>query len=93
MKRFLALLILCVALALVRVVLMVLAITLLLVLVHSFATRPRETLAFMGTLTLSWLAVAQPFACIAGAVVVAVVVLLARRRRKLSGPIQLEERH
>lgn len=72
MKRILAFLILCMALALVRVLLMVLAVVLLLALIHAFITRPRETMVFLGTLTLSSLAVAQPLAFIGGVVVVAV---------------------
>lgn len=81
MKRVLAFLILCLALALVRILLMVLAVVLLLTLVHAFVTRPRETLVFLGTLILSSLAVAQPLAFIGGVVVVVAAIVLARRRR------------
>lgn len=70
-KKLLAFLILCMALALARTLLMVLAVVLLLALVHAFATRPRETLVFVVTLILSSLAVAQPLAFITGAVVLA----------------------
>lgn len=81
MKRVLAFLILCMALALARILLMVLSVVLLLALLHAFVTRPRETLVFLGTLILSSLAVAQPLAFIGGVVVVFAAVVLAKRRR------------
>lgn len=81
-KKLLAFLVLCIALALVRTLLLVLAVVLLLALVHAFATRPRETLVFLGTLILSSLAVAQPLAFIAAFTVIGVAILLAKRRRK-----------
>lgn len=83
MKRILAFLILCMALAVVRMLLMVLVVVLLLALLHAFVTRPKETLVFLGTLALSSLAVAQPLAFILGTVVLAIAALLARRRRRL----------
>ncbi|MNY73073.1 hypothetical protein D3C86_2117630 [compost metagenome] len=67
--------------ALARVLLMVLAVVLLLALVHAFVTRPQETLLFLGTLTLSSLAVAQPLAFITGVVVIAVAVLMVGRKQ------------
>jgi hypothetical protein len=82
MKRVLAFLILCLALALVRILLMVLAVVLLLVLVHAFVTRPRETLVFLGTLILSTLAVAQPLAFIVGAVILASTLAVTGRLRR-----------
>lgn len=82
-KKLLAFLILCMALALVRILLMVLAAILLLVLVHAFVTRPRETLVFLGTLILSSLAVAQPIAFIGGVVVVVVVAATVRHKRRI----------
>lgn len=81
-KKLLAFLILCMALALARTLLMVLVVVLLLALVHAFVTRPRETLVFLGTLILSSLAVAQPFAFIAAFTVIGVAIILAKRRRK-----------
>lgn len=81
-KKLLAFLILCMALALARALLMVLAVALLLALVHAFVTRPRETLVFLGTLILSSLAVAQPLAFITGAVVIAVALIVIRRKRR-----------
>lgn len=86
-KKLLAFLILCLALALVRILLMVLAVALLLALVHAFVTRPRETLVFLGTLILSSLAVAQPIAFIVGAVgVIGLVVIGGGIKRKRRNP-------
>lgn len=88
MKKVLAFLILCMALALARVMLMVLAVILLLVLVHAFMTRPKETLVFLGTLTLTSLALAQPLACIGGVVVVVMLARFGRwRSRRRSRPV------
>lgn len=81
-KKLLAFLILCMALALVRVLLMVLAVVLLLVLVHAFITRPRQTLVFLGTLILSSLAIAQPLAFIVGMVVLASTVAVTGRLKR-----------
>lgn len=81
-KKLLAFLTLCMALALARTLLMVLAVVLLLALVHASVTRPRETLVFLGTLILSSLAVAQPLAFIVGAVVIAVALIVIRRKRR-----------
>ena len=81
-KKLLAFLILCTALALVRVLLMVLAVVLMLVLVHAFITRPRETLVFLGTLMLSSLAIAQPLAFIVGIVVLASTVAVTGRLKR-----------
>lgn len=82
MKRVLAFLILCVALAVIRALLMVLAVVLLLALVHAFVTRPRETMVFLGTLTLSSLAVAQPIAFIGGVVILGLAYTLVRHKRR-----------
>lgn len=87
-KKLLAFLVLCIALALVRTLLLVLAVVLLLALVHAFATRPRETLVFLGTLMLSSLAVAQPLAFIVGAVgVIGLVVIGVGIKRKRRNPL------
>jgi hypothetical protein len=89
-KKLLAFLILCLALASVRALLMVLAVVLLLALVHAFVTRPRETLVFLGTLILSSLAVAQPLAFIMGAVgVIGLVVIGVGIKRKRRNPLRL----
>jgi len=81
-KKLLAFLILCMALALARALLMVLAVILLLALVHAFVTRPRETMVFLGTLILSSLAVAQPLAFIVGIVVLASTVAVTGRLKR-----------
>ncbi len=87
-KKLLAFLIFCMALALARTLLMVLAVVLLLALVHAFVTRPRETLVFLGTLMLSSLAVAQPLAFIVGAVgVIGLVVIGVGIKRKRRNPL------
>lgn len=96
MKKVFAFLILCMALALARILLMVLAVVLLVALVHSFVTRPRDTLALITTLALSSVAVAQPLAFIGGVVLVALTLAgfwrwRSRRRPRLfltnpSGP-------
>lgn len=81
MGKLLILLILCVALAVFRAVAVALAVLLAVTLVGSFIARPRETLAFLGTLALSALAVAQPLACIVAIGVVGVVIILTGRKR------------
>lgn len=93
MKRVLAFLVLCLAVALARILLMVLAVVLLLALVHAFVTRPRETLVFLGALVLSSLTVAQPLAFIGGVVMVAVVVVLVKRKRAASQARHLSQLH
>lgn len=88
-KKLLAFLILCMALALIRTLLMVLAVVLLLALVHAFVTRPRETWMFVVTLILSSLAIAQPLAFIGGVVVVVVVLAVFGRWRRGRHPPSL----
>lgn len=74
---------LCIVLAIVRAVLIALAIATVLALLFYFATRPRETLQFMGVLIITGLAAARPAAFIVmlGFIGMAVVVAGARRRR------------
>jgi hypothetical protein len=74
---------LCVVLAIVRAALVALAVATVLTLLFYFATRPRETLLFMGVLTVTGLATARPalFIVMLGAIGVAVVVAGVRRRR------------
>lgn len=72
MGRFLLLLILCVALAVLRAVVIAAVALAVLALIVSFITRPKQTLVFLGTLALSALTVAQPLACIVGVVVMVV---------------------
>lgn len=81
MKKLLVLLILCVALAVIKAVAVALAVALALMLIGSFIARPRETLTFLGTLSLSALAVAQPLACIVALGLVGVVIVLTGRKR------------
>jgi hypothetical protein len=90
MGRFLLLLILCVALAVLRAVVIVAVALAVLALIVSFITRPKQTVLFVGTLALSALAVAQPLACIVGLVVVASAILATRCRRRKEPPLQIE---
>lgn len=87
MGRFLLLLILCVALAVLRAVVIVAVALAVLALIVSFITRPKQTLVFFGTLALSALTVAEPLACIVALAVVALAVVMTRRRPK---PLQNE---
>lgn len=87
MGRFLLLLILCVALAVLKAVVIVAVASAVLALIVSFITRPKQTLVFLGTLALSALTVAQPLACIVALAVVALAVVMTRRRPK---PLQNE---
>lgn len=82
MNRFLLLVILCVGLAVLRAVAIVLIASVALGLVVSFATQPKQTLAFLGTLALSALTVAQPTAFIVtlGVVFLTAVVLHVLRK-------------
>lgn len=82
MGRFLLLLILCVALAVLRAVIIVAVALAVLALIVSFITRPKQTLVFLGTLALSALTVAQPLACIVVLAVVVLAVVMTRRRPK-----------
>lgn len=87
MSKLLGLLIFGVVLATLKAVLIVLVIMLLLALTFAFATRPRETLVFLGVLTIYGLASAQPIACIITLGIVGVVAVMARTRRKSRGKI------
>ncbi len=90
MGRFLLLIVLCVALAVLRAVIVAAVALAALALIVSFITRPKQTLVFLGTLALSALAVAQPLACIVGLVVVASAILATRCRRRKEPPLQIE---
>lgn len=75
---------LCIVLAIVRAALIALAIAMVLALLFYFATRPRETLQFVGVLIVTGLATADPalfFVVMLGVIGVAVVVAGARRRK------------
>ncbi|TFW12157.1 hypothetical protein EGY25_08900 [Brevundimonas intermedia] len=93
MDRFLLLVILCVGLAVLRAVAIVLIASVVLGLVVSFITRPKQTLVFLGTLTLSALTVAQPIACIVAMTTFGIAVVLARRRRNRSSERYLNAPH
>lgn len=87
MGRFLLLIVLCVALAVLKAVIIAAFALAVLALIVSFITRPRHTLVFFGTLALSALTAAQPLACIVALAVVALAVVMTRRRPK---PLQNE---
>ena len=69
---------LCIVLAIVRAALIALAIATVLALLFYFATRPRETLLFMGTLVVTGLATARPTAFIVALGVIGAAVVFAR---------------
>lgn len=86
----------CVILAVLRAVVMALVIAVPLALLICFVTRPRETLAFVGTMGLLSLATAQPVAFIIALGVIAIAVVVARLRRKSRRQLLLtdgRERH
>ncbi len=76
MNNLLAVLMLAIVLATLKVVVMALGVMLLLALLYSFITRPRDTLVLLGCLGLFGLASAQPLACIIILGVVSVLALL-----------------
>ncbi|WP_312404511.1 hypothetical protein [Brevundimonas sp.] len=80
MGRFLLLIILCVALAVLRAVIVAAVALAVLALIVSFITRPKQTFVFLGTLSLSALTVAHPLACILTLGLVGVVIAIARRK-------------
>jgi hypothetical protein len=82
---------LCLVLAIVRAALIALAIATVLALIYAFLTRPRETLVFLGVLTLSGLATAQPLAFIIALAVLGVAVVLADWKRTLSNQPRLTD--
>lgn len=92
MGRFLLLLVLCVALAVLRAIIIAAVALAVLALIVSFITRPRQTFVFLSTLALSALTVTQPLACIVGLVVVASAILATRCRRRNEPPLQIENR-
>lgn len=82
MGRFLLLLVLCVALAVLRAVVIAVVSLAVLALIASFITRPKQTFVFLGTLALSALTVAQPLACIVALASVGVAIAVSQRKRK-----------
>lgn len=92
MKWAFGFLMLCIVLAIIRAVLITIAIATVLALVFYFATRPRETLLFMGVLIVTGLAAARPALFIVTLSVLGLAVLVAGIQRKrraqllLTGP-------
>ena len=82
MGRFLLLIVLCVALAVLRAVIIAAVALAVLALIVSFITRPKQTLVFLGTLALSALTVAQPVTCIIALTIIVVVVAATRCSQK-----------
>jgi len=82
MGRFLLLIVLCVALAVLRAVIVAAVALAVLTLIVSFITRPKQTLVFLGTLALSALTVAQPLACIVALGLVGAAIVVSQRRRE-----------
>ncbi|OYX56009.1 MAG: hypothetical protein B7Y86_11210 [Brevundimonas subvibrioides] len=77
MKGLLTFLTVVIVLAIIRAILVALLVGLALMLLYSSITRPRETLVFLGTLTLFGLVSAQPIACIIAIATVALAVVVA----------------
>lgn len=80
---------LCVVLAIIRAVLIALAIATVLVLVFYVATRPRETLLFMGVLIVTGLASARPAVFIVTLGLIGLVVIGVWMKRKRRYPLLL----
>lgn len=90
MKRFLLLLILCVAFAVLKAAAIALAALVATMLLFGFITRPQQTVVFLCALALPTLAVAQPLACIVTLGVVGVVIVLTGRNRNRSSARHLD---
>lgn len=82
MKHVLTFAMLIVAFAILKAVVIALVVTLALALIYSFARQPRETLLFLGVLTVTGLAGAQPAAFIAAVAVICVTALIFGHRRR-----------
>ena len=89
MKWAFGFLTLCIVLAIIRAVLIALAIATVLTLVFCFATRPRETLRFMGVLVVTGLASARPAVFIVTLGVIGLVVIGVGIKRKRRNPLLL----
>lgn len=85
MKQVLTFAVLIVAFAILKAVVIALVIGLVLALICSFARQPRETLLFLGVLTVTGLAGAQPAAFIAAVAVICVTALMFGHRRRSAG--------
>ena len=87
MNKFAGFLTLCLVVAMLRAMVVALVVAMIIALLWSFITQPRETLLFLGILTLMGLANAQPLAFITvlgvlGVLGVAAVVAGARQRSR-----------
>lgn len=82
MKHALSFALLIVAFAILKAVVIALVIALALALIYSFARQPRETLLFLGVLTVTGLAGAEPVAFIAAAAIISVTALIFGNRRR-----------
>ncbi|RYD47946.1 MAG: hypothetical protein EOP85_04525 [Verrucomicrobiaceae bacterium] len=74
-----------VAFAILKAVVIALVIGLSLALIYSFARQPRETLLFLGVLTVTGLVGAQPVAFITAVAVICVTALIFGHRRRSAG--------
>lgn len=83
MKHVLTFAMLIVAFAILKAVVIALVIGLALALIYSFARQPRETLLFLGVLTVTGLAGAQPATFIAAVAVICVTALIFGNRRRI----------
>lgn len=91
MNRFLTFLTVIIVLAIVRAALAAFLVGLALMLLYSFITRPRETLVFVGTLTLFGLASVQPVLCILVFGIIALVVVGVSAWQKSRSPLLLTD--
>lgn len=87
MKGLLTVLLVCLGLAIAKAVAVALLAALGLGLVIAVVIRPRETLAFLGTLGLLGLVTANPTACIIAFAVVSVVAVVAAEFRRRPFPM------
>jgi hypothetical protein len=81
MKHVLTFAMLIVAFAILKAVVIALVITLALALIYSFARQPRDTLLFLGVLTVTGLAGAQPAAFIAAVGIICITAVIFGNRR------------
>lgn len=91
MNRFLTLVLALVVLAILQAAVAALVLALTIMLLFFLATRPRETLTYLGTFLLLGLASARPVAAIMVFGVVAVAVVIADVRRKSRNRMRLTD--
>lgn len=92
MSKFLTFLMLLIGLAIIRAAAVALVACLLLALLYFFATRPRETLLYLGSLALLGLASARPLAFIVALGVVGLGVVLTRWKQGSPTPLLCTDR-